>query len=107
MSNTTSLKLSDALEAQIAQLAALEGKTAHALMVDTLQEAMDHSLACQQLHADGEASYQETLSTNSVFGAADVKAYVLAGLQGGKPDRPQARPLDGAKPIDLRPSRAH
>ena len=99
MSNTTSLKLPDALKTRIAQVAALEGKTAHALMVDTLQEAMENALARQQWYADGQASYQETLSTNAVFGAADVKAYVLARLQGDKPDRPQAQPLDGAKPM--------
>jgi len=99
MSSTTSLKLPDALKTRIAQVAAFEGKTAHALMVDTLQEAMEHALARQRLYADGEASYQETLGTNAVFGAADVKAYVLARLQGGKPGRPRAHPLDGAKPM--------
>ena len=40
MSSTTSLKLPDALKTRIAQVAALEDKTAHALVVDTLQEAM-------------------------------------------------------------------
>ena len=99
MPSTTSLKLPDALKTRIAQVAALEGKTAHALMVDTLQEAMEDALARQQLYADGEASYQETLNTNAVFEAADVKAYVLTRLQGGKPARPQARPLNGVKPM--------
>lgn len=99
MSSTTSLKLPDTLKTRIAQVAALQGKTAHALMVDTLQEAMEEALARQQLYADGEASYQETLNTNAVFEAADVKAYVLARLQGGKTVRPQARPLHGAKPM--------
>lgn len=81
--------------------------TAHALMVDTLQEAMKDALARQQFYADGQAAYQETLSTNAVFGAADVKAYVLARLQVGKPDRPQACPPDGAKPMDHRSSRTY
>lgn len=97
MSSTTSLKLPDALKIRIAQVAAWEGKTAHALMVDTLQEAMEDALARQQFYADGQASQQEALNTNAVFGAADVKAYVLARLQGGKPNRPQAQPLDGTK----------
>ena len=68
---------------------------------------MKDALVRQQLYADGLAACQETLSTNAVFGAADVKAYVLARLQGGKPNRPQARPLDGAKPMRLHPSRTH
>lgn len=99
MSSTTSLKLPDALKTRIAQVAAFEGKTAHALMVDTLQEAMEDALARQQWYADGQASYQETLGTNAVFGAANVKAYVLARLQGDASNRPQAQPLDGAKPM--------
>ena len=107
MSSTTSLKLPDALKTRTAQVAALGGETAHMLVVDTLQEAMKDALARQQLYADSQAAYQETLSTNAVFGAADVKAYVLARLQGGKPDRPKARPLDGAKPMDHRSSRTH
>jgi predicted transcriptional regulator len=96
---TTSLKLPDALKASIAKVAAFEGKTAHALMVDTLQVAMEDALARQQLYADGEASFQDTVKTNAVFGAADVKAYVMSRVTGGKPDRPKALPLDTAKPI--------
>ena len=44
MSVTASLRLPDALKNTIAKEAAIEGKTAHALMVDTLQSAMDDAL---------------------------------------------------------------
>jgi predicted transcriptional regulator len=100
MPATTSLKLPDALKATIAQVAAFEGKTSHALMVDTLQSAMEDALARQQLYADGEAAYQATLRTNAVFRATDVKAYVMARIAGGKPRRPKAVPLDAAKPVN-------
>ncbi|MCF8208808.1 MAG: hypothetical protein K9K38_05300 [Rhodoferax sp.] len=99
MPATTSLKLPDALKSTIAKVAALEGKTAHALMVDTLQVAMEDALARHQFYADGEAAYQETLRTNAVFGGAEVKAYVTARVHGGKPVRPQAQPLDAARPL--------
>lgn len=68
-------------------------------MVDTLQEAMEDALARQQFYADGEASYQDTLQTNAVFGGADVKAYVMARVKGGQPGRPKALPLDASKPL--------
>ena len=100
MSATTSLKLPDTLKATIAKVAAFEGKTAHALMVDTLQAAMEDMLARQQFYADGEAAYQDALRTNIVFGGEDVKAYVMARVAGGKPGRPQALPLDAAKPMN-------
>jgi hypothetical protein len=96
---TTSLKLSDALKTTIARVAALEGKTAHALMVDTPQSAMEDALARQQFYADGEAAWQDTVRSNAVFGAADVKAYATARVAGGKPARPQAVPLDATKPL--------
>jgi predicted transcriptional regulator len=99
MSATTSLKLPDALKTTIAKVAAFEGKTAHALMVDTLQDAMEDALVRQQFYTEGEASYQDALRSNAVFGGADVKAYVLARVKGGKPGRPKARPLNAAKPM--------
>ena len=67
MPSTTSLKLPDALKTTIAKVAAFEGKTSHALMVDTLQSAMEDALARQQFYADGDASYQDALRTNAVF----------------------------------------
>lgn len=96
---TTSLKLPDSLKATIAQVAAFEGKTSHALMVDTLQSAMEDALARQQLYTAGEAAYQETLRTNTIFESTDVKAYVMARVTGGKPKRPQAAPLDAVRAV--------
>jgi predicted transcriptional regulator len=94
MPTTTSLKLPDSLKATIAQVAAVEGKTSHALMVDTLQWAMEDALARQQFYSAGEAAYQETLQTNTIFEGAHVKAFVMARVNGGKPVRPLAAPLD-------------
>lgn len=102
MSSTTSLKLPDALKTTIAQVAAFEGKTAHALMVDTLQDAMEDALVRQQFYTEGEASYQDSLRSNAVYGAADVKTYVMARIKGGKPRRPKAFPLDAAKPTSAK-----
>ena len=59
-------------------MAAFEGKTLNALLLETLQSAMKDALALQQFYADGEVAYQHVVQTNAVFGAADVKAYGLA-----------------------------
>ena len=99
MHATTSIKLPEALKATITKVAAFEGKTAHALMVETLQSSMEDALARQQFYTDGEAAYQDSVRTNAVFGGADVKAYVMARLAGKQPLRPQALPLDVAKPM--------
>jgi len=99
MTATTSIKLPDTLKATIAKVAAFEGKTAHALMVDTLQAAMDDALLRQQFCDDGEVANRETVRTNAVFDRADVKAYVMARVKGGKLVRPQPQPLDASKPM--------
>ena len=99
MSTTTSLKLPEALKKTIAQVALMEGKTPHALMVETLQTAMDDAVLREKFYADGEASHAETLATNRVYRADDVKSYVLARIQGRNPKRPKPVPLDPTKPM--------
>ncbi len=99
MSTTTTLKLPDALKATIAQVAALEGKTAHALMVETLQTAMDDALARQQFYANAEAALADTLRTNQAYRSEGVKAYIMARAQGDNPVRPKPVPFDLSKPM--------
>lgn len=96
MPATRPSKLPEALKATIARVAAFEGRTAHAVTVETLQAAKEDALTRQQFYVDGEASYQEALHTNTVFDGADVKAYVMARVKGGKPRRRKALPLSPA-----------
>ena len=98
MTSTTSLKLPEALKAAIAQVAASEGKTPHALMVDTLQSAMDDARERQPFHADADATLHDRLRTGTVYRAQDVKAYITARAGGAQAARPQALSLDPAKP---------
>jgi hypothetical protein len=72
MRSIRSLKLPDACKTAIAKVTAFDRKTAHALMVDTLQSASDDALARQQFYGDGEALYQQALQTNAVFSRSDV-----------------------------------
>ena len=99
MTTTTSLKLPDDLKCAIAKVAAFEGKTAHALMVDTLQSAIEDAMTRQQFYTEAQASYQATLQNNAVFGGEDVKAYVMARANGSKPNRPSVQPLNRAQPL--------
>ncbi|MDP2369451.1 hypothetical protein [Rhodoferax sp.] len=102
MPTTTSLKLPDALKATIAQVAALEGKSAHALMVDTLQSAMEDALARQQFHTEAESALQDTLRTNRVYRAADVKTHIMARVRGQKSGAPKTVPFDPSRPMTSR-----
>lgn len=99
MPSTTSLKLPDNLKASIARVAALEGKTSHALMVETLQSAMDDATQRQQFYADGDAAYQEAVRTNRVYSGKAVSSYISERVKGRAARRPQPMALDSSKPM--------
>jgi predicted transcriptional regulator len=106
MTATTSLKLPDALKEQIAQTAAREGKTAHALMVDALQTAMNEASLMHAFHDSALAAYEETVRINKVYRGEDIEAYYLAKMRGEtakKPTMVQWQPgRDAAATITLR-----
>ncbi len=99
MTATTSLKLPDALKEQIAQTAAREGKTAHALMVETLQAAMDDARMRQQFYEDGVEAYKDVVRTNICYDGDDVFAWMRAKVRGGNPAWPEAKPYRADKPM--------
>ena len=99
MPNTTSLKLPDALKASIARVAALEGKTSHALMIETLQSAMDDATQRQQFYADGDAAYREALRTNQVYDGKAVSSYVAQRVRGRASSRPLPIPFEPSKRV--------
>lgn len=82
MTATTSLKLPDALKEQIARTAAREGKTAHALMIEALQTAMNEASLMHAFHDSALAAYEETVRINQVYQGADIEAYYLAKMRG-------------------------
>jgi predicted DNA-binding protein len=88
MTATTSLKLPEALKEQIAQTAAREGKTAHALMVDALQTAMNEASLMHAFHDGALAAYEETVRINKVYKGEEIEAYYLAKMRGETAKKP-------------------
>ncbi len=88
MTTTTSLKLPDTLKEQIAQTAAREGKSAHALMIDALQTAMNEASLMHAFHDSALAAYEETVRINKVFRGEDIEAYYLAKMHGETSKKP-------------------
>lgn len=93
MASTTSLKLNDELKQKINRIALVEGKTAHALMVETLERGIEQALLQQQFYADGESALQETVQTNKAYRVDDVKAYVMARISGEPLKKPKPVPF--------------
>jgi predicted transcriptional regulator len=104
MTATTSLKLPDALKEQIAQIAAREGKTAHALMVETLQAAMDDARMREEFSLDAEKAHQDMLRTNISYSAEEMFTWMRARARGDKTLRPKPQAYDPSRPMrpDLR-----
>jgi predicted transcriptional regulator len=88
MTTTTSLKLPEALKEQIAQTAAREGKTAHALMIEALQTAMNEASLMHAFHDSALAAYEETVRINKAYKGEDIQAYYLAKMRGETAKKP-------------------
>jgi predicted transcriptional regulator len=99
MTATTSLKLPDALKEQIAKIAALEGKTAHALMVETLQTAMDDARMRDDFYREAEEAYESTLRTNVCYSHEEIATWARAKVRGDTAAFPKPQPYDPNKPM--------
>jgi predicted transcriptional regulator len=99
MTATTSLKLPDALKEQIAQTAAREGKTAHALMVETLQTAMDDARMREEFHREAEEAYDDMVRTNVCYSHEEMAKWACARARGDKTARPTPQAYDPNKPM--------
>lgn len=91
---TTSLKLTDALKEQIALTAAREGKTAHALMVDTLQTAMDDARLREEFHRDAQEAHEDMLRSNMCYSHQEISQWLRAKVRGDTKARPKPEPYD-------------
>jgi predicted transcriptional regulator len=88
--STTTLRLPEAVRGRIDRLAAAAGKSAHALMVETLEEAtaaMERRLAFEIEAAERLAAYRRTGEHHTLD---DVRTHLLARARGEDPPPPAA-----------------
>ena len=78
MTVTTSLKLSEELKARVTEMAAHEGKSAHAYMVDTLEEATRIKEERARFVEDALTAKRRFEKTGEAYDAADVFAHFRA-----------------------------
>ena len=89
MASSTTLKLPEELKARIAPLAKDAGKSAHAWMVEALQERAALAEKRQSFVADALAAAGDTAASGKAYLAKDVHRYILAGAAGKKLKRPK------------------
>lgn len=87
----TSLKLPDALKKRVADLVADSGKTAHAFMVEAIEQAAERAELRERFGEEATASDAQVLRTGKAYELAAVFDYLEQKSAGAKVSRPKAR----------------
>lgn len=91
MTVTTSLKLSEELKARVTEMAAHEGKSAHAYMVDTLEEATRIKEERARFVEDALQAKRRFEKTGEAYAASEVFAHFRARGTGAAMKKPRLR----------------
>lgn len=94
---TISVKLADSVKARIDEAAASRGVTAHAFMVEAIEQATLQDEWHRSFVDDALKAREEMLRTGEVYDGEDVMAYLRAKLAGKAVARPRARKLSSYK----------
>jgi predicted transcriptional regulator len=89
--STTTLRLPDEVKARIERLAAAQGKSAHALMVDTLDESSAAMERRIEFEAEAARRWAEYRRTGEYITLEDARAYAMARARGEDPPKPVVR----------------
>lgn len=89
--STTTLRLPEEVKARIERLAAAQGKSAHAVMVATLDEATAAMERRLEFEAEAARRLDEYRRTGEYYTLEDMRSYALALARGEKPPKPPLR----------------
>jgi predicted transcriptional regulator len=89
MASTTTLKISEDLKARIAQLAAAEGKSPHAFMVEALEKQAERAERRREYMAAGDAALHAYAGSGIAYAMEDVEKYIVSLARGEKVPRPK------------------
>lgn len=86
----TSLKLPDALKAELDRLARQSGETTHAIMVRALREHVVAANRYREFLDDARRADATMIESGMGYAADKVEEYILAKARGEKAKRPRA-----------------
>jgi predicted transcriptional regulator len=89
--STTTLRLPDEVKARIERQAAAQGKTAHALMIETLDASTAAMERRQEFLAEGERRLAQFERTGEYYELNDVREVLLARVRGESAAKPTLR----------------
>ena len=88
-STTTTLKLSPKLKARVAALARETGRSAHKVMIEAIQERLDHEERMRAFVEEALAADRDIERTGEVYPARDVHAWIDRLARGKRIARPK------------------
>lgn len=91
--STTTLRLPEALKQRISELAEQTGQTAHAFMVDALQEKADEAEWRVAMQSEALARDRAIDADGRVIEWHEMRTWLQAKAQGGHPYAPPLRRL--------------
>lgn len=101
---TTTVRLPEDLKSRLDKLAACDGKSTHAFMVEALAQAADRRERQLAFDAEVQQRWADFQGTGQVVLHEDMKAYALALAAGKKPKRPRTHPISALpEPARRRP----
>ncbi len=93
MSTTTTIRIEAALKARLAAAARRTGKSAHAFIVDAIEQTVERAEQEDELHRIADERWVKLLATGTSVSWDAAQAYVRARGRGKRPRKPAARKL--------------
>ncbi len=88
-STTATLKMSPHLKARVAAVARQTGRSAHRLMLDAIEESLDHEERMRAFVQEALEADADMERTGEVYRAADVHSWIERLARGKKTPRPK------------------
>ena len=95
MTQTTTLRLDDALKARIAAAAERAGTSAHAFMLDAIATTLDQAEQAAAFAALAETRWAKLVAGGDSLGWDETRAWLEARARGEAPPHPTPRPPAG------------
>lgn len=92
--STTTIRLPADLKARIDRLSAARGSTAHAFMLEAINELADRLESHQDFADEAERRLKKMARTGEYLNMDDIRGYAQALARGEQPARPTPRKME-------------
>jgi predicted DNA-binding protein len=89
--STTTIRLPEELELRVAAAAKRSGKTTHGFILEAIAEKTAEADMRSAFEAEAGERYAQIVASGRTIPWSEMKAYLTARADGGKPRRPVAR----------------